>query len=77
MVAPHAGAWIEIDRFDLFNVGARVAPHAGAWIEIDMRINADSVENVAPHAGAWIEIIQLIPFAGQIVSPPTRGRGLK
>ena len=33
-VAPHAGAWIEIDKN--FRAGGKesVAPHAGAWIEI-------------------------------------------
>ena len=37
-VAPHTGAWIEIDRYrnraDILNV----APHTGAWIEICSRI---------------------------------------
>ena len=35
LVAPHAGAWIEIRIVaeSLRNV-AKVAPHAGAWIEI-------------------------------------------
>ena len=37
LVAPHAGAWIEIRisaaRFLLVDV----APHAGAWIEIEFR----------------------------------------
>ena len=37
LVAPHAGAWIEIRRV-LENVVLRVvAPHAGAWIEIVCR----------------------------------------
>ena len=33
-VAPHAGAWIEIQRISLVAVQSFVAPHAGAWIEI-------------------------------------------
>ena len=37
-VAPHAGAWIEINidpkHFNLI----KVAPHAGAWIEICSRV---------------------------------------
>ncbi len=34
MVAPHAGAWIEIQK-NLFLISTvDVAPHAGAWIEI-------------------------------------------
>ena len=33
-VAPHVGAWIEINRRGLFNHLSIVAPHVGAWIEI-------------------------------------------
>ena len=57
IVAPLAGAWIEItkDLTDALNdVG--VAPLAGAWIEI---CSSESERNqliVAPLAGAWIEI---------------------
>ena len=34
MVAPHAGAWIEINTIYAFAKLSMVAPHAGAWIEI-------------------------------------------
>ena len=33
VVAPHVGAWIETDLYDLFNQQRIVAPHVGAWIE--------------------------------------------
>ena len=33
-VAPHAGAWIEIDAQKKHAKEYTVAPHAGAWIEI-------------------------------------------
>ena len=33
-VAPHAGAWIEIEKALLLITDEAVAPHAGAWIEI-------------------------------------------
>ena len=33
-VAPHAGAWIEIEEEDIRVDEQQVAPHAGAWIEI-------------------------------------------
>ena len=33
-VAPHAGAWIEMDQLRLAQFQIDVAPHAGAWIEI-------------------------------------------
>ena len=34
MVAPLAGAWIEILRGNLFAITIAVAPLAGAWIEM-------------------------------------------
>ena len=34
MVAPHAGAWIEIQQTVYRSKKKLVAPHAGAWIEI-------------------------------------------
>ena len=34
MVAPHAGAWIEIVSEQSGCAGPDVAPHAGAWIEM-------------------------------------------
>ena len=34
IVAPHAGAWIEILGVRIPQTGRGVAPHAGAWIEI-------------------------------------------
>ena len=43
VVAPLAGAWIEIDDLPAFGRGACVAPLAGAWIEINNRIG-----NVGP-----------------------------
>ena len=33
-VAPHAGAWIEINSSKRSETLQTVAPHAGAWIEI-------------------------------------------
>ena len=34
MVAPFAGAWIEIEAGQRHQYPVRVAPFAGAWIEI-------------------------------------------
>ena len=34
LVAPHAGAWIEMRLYVIFISIFLVAPHAGAWIEI-------------------------------------------
>ena len=35
IVAPYAGAWIEIISDMLYSLCGNVAPYAGAWIEID------------------------------------------
>ena len=56
---------------------AAVAPHAGAWIEIVSSPWWQSQPIVAPHAGAWIEITMKPCASILILSPPTRGRGLK
>jgi len=56
MVAPHAGAWIEISIANAKPISGLVAPHAGAWIEITGYRVARLGGYVAPHAGAWIEI---------------------
>ena len=56
VVAPYAGAWIEI-RMDEIACGVLdVAPYAGAWIEISALIIDVQLDDVAPYAGAWIEI---------------------
>ena len=56
VVAPLAGAWIEIVVFPSMEVCVKVAPLAGAWIEIKSRPRYAICEKVAPLAGAWIEI---------------------
>ena len=56
LVAPFAGAWIEIIADDNYIKFCIVAPFAGAWIEIVTNILIAVTSNVAPFAGAWIEI---------------------
>ena len=56
VVAPFAGAWIEIDHTAAVIHVLRVAPFAGAWIEIPEMLNRCATGLVAPFAGAWIEI---------------------
>ena len=76
-VAPFAGAWIEIKRGMLEYGETIVAPFAGAWIEINASYFNYSIDNVAPFAGAWIEIeYTSFPF-DDVVSLPSRERGLK
>ena len=38
LVAPHWGAWIEINPASPQTASATVAPHWGAWIEIALQI---------------------------------------
>ena len=52
IVAPHAGAWIEIRFLLLLSVLYLVAPHAGAWIEISGANSPAKLASVAPHAGS-------------------------
>ena len=56
VVAPFAGAWIEIYINDKGIYGDHVAPFAGAWIEIPIPRYLFEHSLVAPFAGAWIEI---------------------
>ena len=56
LVAPLAGAWIEILNSVIYYHSLVVAPLAGAWIEIASNYSAWIFDEVAPLAGAWIEI---------------------
>ena len=48
IVAPFAGAWIEISRKDFVSGSRFVAPFAGAWIEILMIICFDPAKKSLP-----------------------------
>ena len=56
IVAPLAGAWIEIVTSVTLYIFSTVAPLAGAWIEIGPPACQPGYNSVAPLAGAWIEI---------------------
>ena len=76
-VAPHWGAWIEINQLAQNMADMNVAPHWGAWIEIDYYPIFDEAHRVAPHWGAWIEIRNDSDGHGTTKSHPTGVRGLK
>ena len=77
LVAPLAGAWIEISPALYTSTAANVAPLAGAWIEIAALFFTAVPIPVAPLAGAWIEILRMpAPLLGTKSLPP-RERGLK
>ena len=77
VVAPFAGAWIEISGYWIGNTSIGVAPFAGAWIEISVKAVNDYIESVAPFAGAWIEINLKHRKNRMERSLPSRERGLK
>ena len=77
MVAPYAGAWIEMDIVKWLKTKYPVAPYAGAWIEIFTTMLGSAAKAVAPYAGAWIEIVQRQGRPANGESLPTRERGLK
>ena len=77
LVAPLAGAWIEISLVQLESETHCVAPLAGAWIEIFLVRAKKILTDVAPLAGAWIEISARLCKISSTMSLPLRERGLK
>ena len=69
VVAPCAGAWIEMSMTAHERWRRVVAPCAGAWIEIELTDGLQREIAVAPCAGAWIEIT---PVGGGVVPPDSR-----
>ena len=57
LVAPYAGAWVEIPISSAIFSTNSVAPYAGAWVEMFVSKNLISKVSVAPYAGAWVEIL--------------------
>ena len=56
MVAPCAGAWVEITQVKHGTTHAKqLLP---AWVEMGNMSYQDLLRRVAPFAGVWIEIIQ-------------------
>ena len=77
LVAPFAGAWIEIAVPRPNSCFYLVAPFAGAWIEMPCKLFAIEIVIVAPFAGAWIEIFFSKSDSARPRSLPSRERGLK
>ena len=78
-VAPHAGAWIEIEKNPpLAPKGYRVAPHAGAWIEILSVVHETVYGSVShPTRVRGLKLKNIPPKTISLKSHPTRVRGLK
>ena len=76
-VAPHVGAWIEIDCWRLSKLRLIVAPHVGAWIEIPP---ASSAPSRWPSHPTWVRGLKfnvIHPTQLGHLSHPTWVRGLK
>ena len=73
VVAPLAGAWIEIDDSKCLSADEMVAPLAGAWIEIFIQSAFFPSGCVAPLAGAWIEIFKPSYLSFKNVVAPLAG----
>ena len=73
LVAPLAGAWIEI--YEKYKPAQKliVAPLAGAWIEMPSVLDAHLPDVVAPLAGAWIEISSAFRSASSFSRRSPRG----
>ena len=65
VVAPLAGAWIEIFLTFFEKIYIIVAPLAGAWIEMTLHMQKRITFAVAPLAGAWIEILFILSILFQ------------
>ena len=78
MVAPFAGAWIEIPARMTTGQSKMSLPSRGRGLKFIPILTRNEVKRVAPFAGAWIEI-GLTNDRGLSVfaSLPSRGRGLK
>ncbi len=56
-VAPHGGAWIEIELYDLTDEkGNKSLPTGERGLKFDNHSRRKHSNDVAPHGGAWIEI---------------------
>ena len=77
LVAPHAGAWIEISSGLLWYFLPTSLPTRERGLKWPGDALRQAEVRVAPHAGAWIEIVVGMPVVNLVGSLPTRERGLK
>ena len=77
IVAPHAGAWIEMQYMKLSERSRFVAPHAGAWIEIIISGDRSAKDRSRPTRARGLKFVKSSSFCKFLLSRPTRARGLK
>ena len=66
MVAPYAGAWIEIELFCGKNCGYQSLPTRERGLKLSPLAWQKIKPSVAPYAGAWIEIHCIFNGGGRI-----------
>ena len=78
IVAPHGGAWIEIECEKLNILEKALSPLTeGRGLKLRPALHQRGREYVAPHGGAWIEMPSACWSGTRTASPLTEGRGLK
>ena len=78
LVAPFAGAWIEIEEWVKNGTEEEVAPFAGAWIEIfDVLKSPTSLPESLPSRERGLKSRNTIGICEISLSLPSRERGLK
>ena len=77
MVAPLAGAWIEICSTDAVSMRGCVAPLAGAWIEMHYTSQAPSPLWSLPSRERGLKYFDSYSQLVDALSLPSRERGLK
>ena len=77
LVAPFAGAWIEIAREQPDKYFGSVAPFAGAWIEMRKRCSPRYQSRSLPSRERGLKCRRNGESARRIPSLPSRERGLK
>ena len=70
IVAPHAGAWIEMSMIALSCLEFMSPLTQGRGLKSGVADVVLDISKVAPHAGAWIEILlKALPLQSLIVAP--------
>ena len=77
LVAPFAGAWIEIRNKSIMHPAENVAPFAGAWIEMPKCKNTIRELKSLPSRERGLKYVTPFVYVRYSKSLPSRERGLK
>jgi len=73
LVAPHAGAWIEMPLQLLLDCFLNVAPHAGAWIEMWEFLLLAKYHSSPLTQGRGLKWFEKYVYLGLVCRPSRRG----